>query len=95
MKVAVAGGDYFGVLGIQPASGRLIFPDDDRPGASPVAVIGYDLWRTRFGASTDLTGKRVKINGTVFTIVGVAPRAFSGLDLGVLLVALGSPLAVR
>jgi putative ABC transport system permease protein len=82
MRVSVAGGDYFGVLGIQPASGRLISPDDDRPGASPVAVIGYDLWKTRFGASTDLTGKRVKINGTVFSIVGVAPRAFSGLDLG-------------
>ena len=57
-------------------------PRDDRPGASPVAVIGFDLWRTRFGASTDLTGKRLKINGTTFTIVGVAPRAFSGIDLG-------------
>ncbi len=82
MKVAVAGGDFFSILGIQPASGRLIFPDDDRAGASPVAVIGYDLWRTRFAASTDLAGKRVKINGTVFTIVGVAPRKFSGLTLG-------------
>ena len=82
MKVSAVSGDYFGVLGIQPASGRLIFPEDDRPGASPVAVIGFDLWRTRFGASTDLTGKRLKINGTTFTIVGVAPRAFSGIDLG-------------
>ena len=82
MKLAAVSGDYFGVLGIQPAAGRLIFPEDDRPGASPVAVIGYDLWRTRFGASTDLAGKRLKINGSAFTIVGVAPRAFSGIDLG-------------
>jgi putative ABC transport system permease protein len=79
---AVVTGNYFAVLGLHAVSGRLLRPDDDRPEASPVAVISDGLWRRRFGAAPDVIGRVVKVNGTAFAIVGVGPRAFSGLDLG-------------
>lgn len=72
-------GDYFAVLGIQPAAGRLLQPADDRPGASDVAVIDERMWRRRFDARPDITGQTISMAGRAFEIVGVAPAGFHGV----------------
>jgi len=73
-------GGFFSGLGVPPAAGRLIEPDDDRPGAPPVAVITNDYWHTRFGASPSVIGKHIQINGTSFTIAGVSAPEFYGVS---------------
>ena len=76
-------GNFFDVLGIRAARGRLLSPSDDvTPGAHPVAVIGYDFWQTRFAGRPDVIGSEIRLNGRVFTIVGVAPAGFTGPQLG-------------
>jgi predicted permease len=76
--VAVAGaavtGDFFRTLGIAPLHGRLFLPEDDRPGAEPVAVVSYDLWKTRFGGDPRAVGRRIVVDGRLRTVVGIAPR---------------------
>ena len=79
----IATGNFFQVLGLQPALGRLLAPSDDvTPGAHPVAVIAYEFWQTRFGGRSDVIGREIRLNGHVFTIVGVAPAGFPGPSLG-------------
>ena len=73
----VVTGNYFQVLGLNPALGRLLTPQDDTvKDANPVAVLSYNYWRTRFGAARDIAGQTVLINGHTFTILGVAPENF-------------------
>jgi predicted permease len=79
----VVSGNYFPLLGVQPLIGRLIGPGDDHDGAgNPVAVLGYGYWNDRLGGPTTVLNQPVRVNGQVFTIVGVAPRGFNGLTLG-------------
>jgi predicted permease len=76
-------GNYFQVLGVQPALGRLFNSGDDRAvGEALVAVLSDDYWRTRFGANPDVLNSTLVVNGHPLTIVGVAPRGFSGTTLG-------------
>jgi len=76
-------GSYFGVLGIQPAVGRLIGPGDDRIiGESPVVVLSHGFWTTRFAADRGLLNQTMIVNGQAMTIVGVAPRGFTGTTIG-------------
>lgn len=73
----IVSGNYFQVLGLRPALGRLFTPQDDTAkNANPVAVLGYDYWKTRFAASRNAIGQTALINGHPFTIVGVAPENF-------------------
>lgn len=73
--------NYFSVLRMSPVLGRGFLPEEDRtPGTHPVAVIGYDLWQTRFGADPGVLGRTVTVNGHPFTVVGVAPKGFRGLS---------------
>jgi predicted permease len=73
-------GNYFDALGIRPRLGRFISPaEGSAPGADPVLVLGYSYWQTRFGADPQVVGKKVAINGTPVTIIGVAPEGFHGL----------------
>jgi len=73
----VVSGNYFQLLGLQPALGRLFTTQDEtEKDANPVAVLSYDYWRTRFGAAQDIVGQTVLINGHTFTVVGVAPAHF-------------------
>jgi len=77
-------GSYFRVLGLNPAVGRLITPDDDRaPGESHVVVLGYTYWQTRFGGDPAVVGQPLIVNGQTMTIVGVAPKGFDGTTIGV------------
>ncbi len=73
-------GGFFSGLGVPPAAGRLIGPDDDRLGAPPVAVITDDYWHARFGANPSVIGKQIQINETSFTIAGVSAPEFYGVS---------------
>jgi predicted permease len=76
-------GNYFQVLGVGPALGRLLAPSDDQvPGGHPVAVISHGLWQRRFGGQPDVIGREVLLNGSRFTVVGVTPAGFTGTRLG-------------
>jgi putative ABC transport system permease protein len=69
--------NYLGLLGLPPAFGRGFSPDDERPGAAPVAMISYGRWQRQFGGAADVLGKTVRaqeIDQRVYTIVGVMPR---------------------
>jgi predicted permease len=73
----VVTGNYFQLLGLKPALGRLLTQQDDTAkNANPVLVLSYDYWKTRFAASRDVVGQTVLINGHAFTILGVAPQNF-------------------
>src|SRR3954471_16044588 len=66
-------GTYFQVLGVRAAVGRVITPDDDKDrGNSPVAVLSYDYWRTRFAGDPSIVGKVLTVNNTKLTIIGVS-----------------------
>jgi predicted permease len=73
-------GDYFRGLGIPPAAGRLLAPDDDRVGPAAVAVISFALSQRRFGGPENAPGQSILINNLPFTVVGVAPPEFFGAD---------------
>ena len=74
-------GNYFDTLAIVPSLGRFFRPDEDvTPGASPVLVLAHAAWLARFGAAPDIVGRTVRINGLPFTVVGVAPKGFKGVD---------------
>lgn len=76
-------GNYFDVLGIQALLGRTFLPEEDRtPGAHPVAVISHALWKERFNSDPQLPGKTIVLNGHPFTVIGVAPEGFDGIEFG-------------
>lgn len=76
-------GNYFQVLGVQPALGRLFNSGDDRAvGEALVVVLGHDYWRTRFGQNPNVLNETLIVNGQSLTIVGIAPRGFTGSTLG-------------
>ncbi|MGD0125177.1 MAG: ABC transporter permease [Terriglobia bacterium] len=79
----VVSGNFFSVLGVGPALGRVLDPEDDRvPGASPVAVLSYGYWQSRFGRDPDVVGRKISLNAYPFTVVGVAAPGFAGLLKG-------------
>lgn len=78
---AYVSGNYFQLFELSPAAGRLIQPDDDVRGATPVGVLSHTAWSDRFQARTDIVGGAVTLNGVTATIVGVAPRGFYGETL--------------
>ncbi len=73
-------GNYFDVLGLRPALGRLLGPADDRPGAPPVAVISHALWQGRLASAPEVLGRTIDLSGSSFVVVGVAPEGFGGID---------------
>ena len=75
-------GDYFRSLGVPAVFGRILQPSDDQPGAPPVCVLAYSLWRRLYSQSRDVLGRAILVNGNEFQIVGVAPRPFFGVDIG-------------
>ena len=79
MPAEAVTGNYFSVLGIQPALGR-VFTDEDHvsPGAHPVVVLGHGYWQRRFAGDPDVVGEEVRLSGRQYTIIGVAPEAYEG-----------------
>ena len=77
-------GNFFRLLGIKAALGRLILPSEGQvPGADPVLVIGYAYWKTRFAGDPGIIGKEALVNGRPVTIVGVAPKDFHGVTAAI------------
>ncbi|MGB9460995.1 MAG: ABC transporter permease [Candidatus Acidiferrum sp.] len=72
--------DFFPALGINPVLGRYFLPEEDKPGAAPVALIGDGLWKRKFGLSPDVLGKRISLNGKGYTVIGVARGQISDLS---------------
>jgi predicted permease len=75
----IVSGDYFTMLGVTAARGRLFGQDDDRSDAPPVAVLSHSFWTRRFGASSDAIGRTIAVNDATFTVVGVVSADFTGL----------------
>ncbi len=73
-------GEFFRGLAVSPAAGRLIVADDDRAGAAPVAVLSLGYSQRRFGDAASATGQPILINNLPFTVIGVAPPEFFGVD---------------
>jgi len=75
--------NYFAMLGVVPALGRAFSAAEDRPGApSPMAILSNDGWLRHFAGAPDVVGREVRLNGRLFTVVGVAPRGFRSLTPG-------------
>jgi putative ABC transport system permease protein len=74
-------GNFFEGLGLKPAAGRLLLPSEGEVlGRDTVVVLGYDFWKERFNGDRNVVGRQATINGHPFTIVGVAPKGFSGVQ---------------
>jgi hypothetical protein len=81
---AIVTGNFFDVLGVRAQRGRVITTEDDKtPGAHPVAVISQGLWQGRFAGDPNIIGRHLLLNGNTFTVIGVLPAGFDGLQLGV------------
>ncbi|HWA96749.1 MAG TPA: ABC transporter permease [Terracidiphilus sp.] len=99
----IVSGNYFNLLGVRPALGRLFTPQDDTAkDANPVAVLSYGYWKSRFASDSAIVGQSVLVNGHPFTVVGVAPAGFDsaiggykpGIFLPVSMVATAIPWRV-
>ena len=83
VRVQLVSGNYFSLLGVNAVAGRTLTPDDDRvPGGHPIVVISDGYWRRRFGSTPDVLGRTLALNGTTYTVIGVAPRQFTGETTG-------------
>lgn len=82
-KAEIVSGNYFAVLGVTPAMGRLFTNGDEgAPGENPVVVLAHDYWSRQLNGTPDIVGKKVLINQHPMTVVGVAAPAFRGVDVG-------------
>jgi predicted permease len=76
VRVGMVSASFFQILGVNPARGRLFTSDDDRLGTAPVAIITAGLWQRKFGSAPDIIGKRITMNGSGYTVIGVVPASF-------------------
>ena len=81
-EVQLVNGDYFQTLGVGAAVGRVLMPNDDLPGAPPVAELQYAYWMREFGGDPAAVGRTIRVNGLPFTIAGVAEQRFAYLTPG-------------
>ena len=75
-------GNYFDLLQVKPSFGRAFLPEEDStPNGHPVVVLGYKFWK-KLGSDPAIIGSQVTLNGHSFTVIGVAPADFTGVDVG-------------
>ncbi|HYL92961.1 MAG TPA: ABC transporter permease [Alphaproteobacteria bacterium] len=75
-------GNYFSLLEVKPVLGRDFLPEEDQnAGKAPVAILSYGLWQRMFHGDRNVIGSTVKLNGHLYTVIGVTPKSFTGLDL--------------
>jgi putative ABC transport system permease protein len=75
-------GEFFSTLGVQPVLGRTLTASDDKPGATPAAVLNYAFWQSEYGGRPDVIGQTIHLDGHSFTIAGVTPPEFFGVEVG-------------
>src|SRR5438552_7361430 len=74
-------GNLFQAMGVKPILGRTFRPDEDQvPGRDAVVVLGHDFWRDQFAGAPDVVGRMIRLDGLDFTVIGVAPESFTGMD---------------
>ena len=76
LKAEMVSADFFQILGVQPVMGRLFNAGDDHAGGAPVVLLGEGFWRRKFGASRQLLGQSISLNGMPYTVVGIIPGSF-------------------
>jgi putative ABC transport system permease protein len=81
-SMLVVSGGYFPTLGVRPLMGRMLTREDDAGAGNAVAVLSYGYWNDRLGGETAVLNQPLRINAQVFTVVGVAPKGFTGTTLG-------------
>jgi hypothetical protein len=82
VRAELVSDNYFETLGVRPSLGRDFLPDENKtPGAHPVAMISYSLWRSRFGGDPKVIGQTVQLNESSYTIIGVVSSSFKGLEV--------------
>ena len=81
VEATLATASFLVLLGVRPALGRFFTPEEDAIGAPGVVVLGHGLWQRRFGGSPDVLGQTLDFGAGPYTIVGVAPEGFTGVDL--------------
>lgn len=87
--------NYFSALGVKALIGRTFLPDEDRvPGANPVVVLDYRYWQRTYHGDANIIGRSIQLNGAVYTIIGVAPREFTGTESFPLECAFWAPLSM-
>ncbi len=80
LNASLASGNFFDVLGIKPYRGRTFIADGDkRVGGNPEVVLSYSLWARKFGSDDKFIGQTILLNGTPYTVVGIAPPSFKGI----------------
>jgi len=72
--------NFLPVAGVTPAAGRTFLPEEASTASQPVAIVSYDFWQQNYAGAASVIGSTLRINGIVFTIVGVTPASFTGLD---------------
>jgi putative ABC transport system permease protein len=93
VTAAVVSGNYFQLLGVSAAFGRVFLREEDTPGAPLVAMLSYEFWERRFARDPGLLGRKLMLNGVDVAIVGIAPRGFGGTSLTV--PDLWTPIALK
>src|SRR5256886_9213820 len=81
VRVVLASASYFPLLGVRPALGRFYAADEDRPGGPAVVVLGYGFWRAAFQGDSGILGRQLQLGRGSYTVVGVAPELFTGVNL--------------
>ena len=81
-QAELVSGDYFQVLGVKPAAGRVLDEADEKRGAEPVVVLSYGYWQSAFGGASAAIGRTIRLNNSTFRIVGVADAGFTRLTPG-------------
>jgi predicted permease len=82
VNAARVGWDFFSLLGISPAIGRDFRPEEDQPGRDNVVILSDGIWRSRFGGDRGIIGRQVRMDGRMFTVIGVMPPALDYAILG-------------
>ena len=80
-EMLIVSGGYFPTLGVSPLMGRMISREDDTGAGNAVAVLSYGYWNDRLGGDTAVLNQPIRVNGQMFTVVGVAPKGFTGTTL--------------
>jgi putative ABC transport system permease protein len=81
LKAVLVTASFFRALGTRPALGRFFRPDEERADGTKTVVLGYGLWKDRFNGDRAVLGRTVDIGGQSYTVIGVAPEGFTGIDL--------------
>ncbi|HKO62398.1 MAG TPA: ABC transporter permease [Pyrinomonadaceae bacterium] len=80
VDLAMTSANFFSVFGQQPLHGRFFIPADEQAGHEPIVVLSHELWQRRFGADPSVVGKQITLDGSSYTVIGIAPGGFTYPD---------------